>query len=88
MALGEAGRENNAVICSTTGSKDDFEELVRENSPYKAVICTFPELYGSILIPYAIDYLEGNPVPADFVSYSQVITRENLGRFYSEFLNK
>ena len=85
MALGDSDRENNAVICSTTGSKDDLEELARENSPYKAVICTFPELYGSILIPYAIDYLEGNPVPADFVSYSQVITRDNLARFYPEF---
>ncbi len=88
VALREAGRENDAVICSTTGSKDDLEELVSENSSYKAIICTFPELYGSILIPYAIDYLEGNPVPADFVSYSQVINQENIGRFYPNIFSK
>lgn len=76
------------MICSIYGTKDDFQELVRESSPYQAVICTFPEKYGSILIPYAVDYLEGEQVPSDFTGYSIVITMDNLERFYPEFLLK
>jgi len=87
-ALRETGREDDAAICSIYGTKDDFRELEREGTSYKAAICTFPEKYGMILIPYAVDYLEGNPVPADFMGYSVVMTTDNLGRFYPEFLLK
>ena len=87
-ALKEVNREKDAIICSTTGTKEDLMELVRKDSSYKAVICTFPETYGNILIPFAVDYLEDNLVPSAFVGYSAVITPDNIERFYPDFLLK
>lgn len=85
-ALREAGRENDAVACGLGGGKEELQEIIDPNSSYKASVSTFPEKYGNIVIPYAVDYLEGLPVPIDFVGYIAVITIDNLERFYPEFL--
>ncbi len=87
-ALRKLGREEDAVICGLGGAKEEFEEIIKPNSAYKAVVNAFPEKYGTIAIPFAIDYLEGLPVPSDFVGYTSVVTKENLKRFYPEFFLK
>jgi len=88
QALRESRRESDAVICGFSGAKRELLELVNKNSPYKGTVCTFPQKYGNIVIPYAVDYLEGNIIPADLVGYAEVITVDNLDRFFPEFLLK
>ncbi len=87
-ALRKLDREQDAVICGLGGAKEEFEEVIKPFSAYKAVVSTFPEKYGSIAIPFAIDYLEGLPVPADFVGYTAIMTKDNLKRFYPDFFLK
>lgn len=84
-ALRETAREQDAVICGLGGSKEELGEVCKPVSAYKAVVSTFPEKYGMIAIPFAVDYLEGLPVPADFAGYTSVITKDNISRFYPEF---
>ncbi len=87
-ALRKLDREQDAVICGLGGAKEEFEEVIKPFSAYKAVVSTFPEKYGSIAIPFAVDYLEGLSVPADFVGYTAIITKDNLKRFYPDFFLK
>lgn len=87
-ALRKLGREEDAIICGLGGAKEEFEEIIKPYSAYKAVVSAFPEKYGTIAIPFAVDYLEGLAVPADFVGYTAIITKDNLKRFYPEFFLK
>ncbi len=84
-ALRKTGRESEAAICGLGGSREELVEICRPESAYKAVASTFPEKYGTIAIPFAVDYLEGLPVPADIKGYTLIITKNNIGRFYPEF---
>ncbi len=81
-ALREVDREGDAAIVGLGGDVAELQELLVEGSAYKAVVSCFPEKYGSIVVPYAIDYLEGLPVPADVVGYNALITADNFDRFY------
>jgi ribose transport system substrate-binding protein len=81
-ALREADREDDAAIVGLGGDIAELQELLVEGSAYKAIVSCFPEKYGSVVVPYVVDYLEGKPIPADVVGYNAIITPDNLDRFY------
>jgi ABC-type sugar transport system substrate-binding protein len=84
-ALKELKRESDAYIISSGGDLSAVAELVKNpNGPLKAVLSTMPQNRGQIMIPYAVDIMEGNPVPTNVTDALTAITPENVAGIYPD----
>jgi len=44
----------------------------------------FPEKYGEVVVPGAMAYMWGNPVPSHMFAITELITRENVDEYFTE----
>ncbi len=83
-ALQETNRwasENTIVI--TIGMDKQGVPQLREGLT-DAGVAFFPEKYGEYITPAACAMLDGTPVPSHMYVEHQIVTRENINRFYPQ----
>jgi ribose transport system substrate-binding protein len=81
-AFQEAGRASSCAIFGQNAEPDARAELRVPRTPLIGSVAYFPERYGDELLALALDILAHRPTPpAKFVKH-QVITANNLERFY------
>lgn len=88
MALGalrafqECGRAGDCLVVGQNAEPEAREELRQESTPLIGSVATFPERYGESIVRLVTDILMHKHVPpATFTPY-QLITAENVHRFY------
>jgi ribose transport system substrate-binding protein len=74
-ALRAAGRAGDAVVVGQGGDADGRDALRDPESPIVATVAFHPERYGERLIPYALDILEGRPVPPAIIVETDLLAR-------------
>lgn len=74
-ALRAAGRTGDAVVVGQGGATDGREALTDPESPIVATVAYHPERYGEQVIQYALDILEGRPVPPAIIVEPELIER-------------
>jgi ribose transport system substrate-binding protein len=81
-AMKEAGRwdPDNKIIV-TMGVDQLGQSLIRD-SLSDAGVAFFPEYYGEYIVPAVAAILTGNPVPPAIFVQNEVITRDNIDRWY------
>ena len=78
----DAGREEHCAIVGHNASSEAHAELAERNSRLIGSVGYFPERYGEGVIPLALDFLAGRPVPpATFIRH-EMITASNVRSFY------
>lgn len=75
-ALRAAGRSGDAVVVGQGGANDGQEALADPTSPIVATVAYHPERYGEQVIPYALDILEGRPVPPAIIVEAELLERK------------
>jgi ribose transport system substrate-binding protein len=81
-ALQASGRwMRDDLIVITLGVDDLGKQQIREGLS-DAGVAFFPERYGEYLIPAACALLQGAPVPSHMYVENEIITRDNIERFY------
>ncbi len=81
-ALRAAGRWDPDNIIVITLGVDNLGKLQIRKGLSDAGVAFFPEKYGEYLIPAACALIEGAPVPSHLYIENEVITKENIDRFY------
>jgi ribose transport system substrate-binding protein len=84
-AMAQAGRGDPTVDGIVIGKNADESGLAairRGGTPFVGSVAFFPDRYGEFLIPLALDILEGKPVPSIVRVPHQVITAENIDKWY------
>jgi ribose transport system substrate-binding protein len=83
-ALQSAGRWNaDDIIIITLGVDELGQSQIRKNES-DAGIAFFPEKYGEYVVPAVCAMLEGEAVPPWIYVENEVITKDNIGRYYPE----
>lgn len=86
QAINEAGAADHCVVASQGASAEGRRELRRRGSRLIGSVGYFPERYGEQLFELAEKILDGrNTPPAVFVRH-ELITAENVDRFYANDL--
>lgn len=81
-AFREQGREGDCAVVGQNASAMMRAELIRPNSRFIGAVGYFPERYGSAVIPLALDILQGRRVQrTNFVKH-EMITPQNVQRYY------
>ncbi|MCP4397309.1 MAG: substrate-binding domain-containing protein [bacterium] len=81
-ALRAAGRWDPDNIIVITLGVDNLGKLQIRKGLSDAGVAFFPEKYGEYLIPAACALIEGAPVPSHLYVENEIITKENIDRFY------
>ncbi len=84
-AMVQAGRGDPTVDGIVIGKNADESGLAairRGGTPFVGSVAFFPDRYGEFLIPLALDILEGKPVPSIVRVPHEVITAENIDKWY------
>jgi len=81
-AVEAANRSNDVRIVSVGGDAAIFPELRREASTVIGSVAIFPELWGADIIPLSLRILRGEQVPAITHPKIDILTRENINRYY------
>lgn len=85
QAIKAAGREEQCVATSIVALESMCEEIQREGTSVKGTVSIRPEIWGWMMLPYAIDYLNnGTEIPHDLYQPCQLITKENMAEIYPE----
>ena len=74
-ALRAAGRDGDAVVVGQGGAMDGRDAIADPASPIVATVTYHPERYGDQVIPYALDILEGRPVPPAMIVDTELLER-------------
>lgn len=81
-AVQTAGRwDPEKFIIITQGCDETGQQQLRDGLT-DASIAYFPEKYGEYLIPGAVALMQGQPIPAFMYVENQVITKDNVDKFY------
>jgi ribose transport system substrate-binding protein len=81
-AFQEAGRAGTCAIVGQNAEPDARAELREPRTPLVASVGFFPDRYGDGLIRLALELLAGRPTPPAVFIKHQLITPENVDRFY------
>ena len=81
-AFQEAGRQERCAVVGQNGSAEARAELRRQGSRLIGSVGYFPEQYGDGIVSLALDILAGRAVPPAVFTKHQLITAENVDRFY------
>jgi len=81
-AMEEAGRGETCAIMGQNASLEARNELRKRSSRLIGSVAYFPELYGDALTSLAIDILAKKPTPPAVFVKHQMVTKENVERFY------
>jgi DeoR/GlpR family transcriptional regulator of sugar metabolism len=84
-ALEAADRMDRSLrVYATGGEAPDFVAGLRRDSGLRAVAAFFPDVVGARGIDLVGDALTGKPLPDKAVTPHVILTRENLGDYYTE----
>jgi ribose transport system substrate-binding protein len=89
MALGairafeECGRSRHCAIMSQNASQEAREEMRRAGTRMVGSVAYFPERYGDEVLRLAAATLAGKQVPPAVFTKHELVTPENIDRFYS-----
>jgi ribose transport system substrate-binding protein len=81
-ALQGAGRWDPANTIIVTLGMDEIGQLQLRQGLSDAGIAFFPERYGEYIVPAVCAMLRGKPVPPYIYLENEVITRDNIDRWY------
>lgn len=82
----EAGRLEFCAAVALGATADARAELMRPGSRLIGTVAFFPEQYGDDLIRLALDILAKRHTPPAVFARHQLITAQNLGRYYPQEL--
>lgn len=82
-AFEECGRADRCAVMGQNASVEARVEMRRPGSRLVGSVAYFPETYGDGIIALALDILAKKPVPPAVFTKHQLITPENVDRFYS-----
>ena len=84
-AVRASGREDQCLVTSIVALESMCEEIQREGTSVIGTVSIRPEIWGWMMLPYAIDYLNnGTEIPHDLYQPCQLITKENMAEIYPE----
>jgi len=78
----EAGRGNSVRAIGVGGLEEVRREMRRENSAVIGSVSAFPEKYGDEILALAMGAAKGMALPIATYAELEVLTRENLWRYY------
>ena len=81
-AFEEAGRAETCAAMGQNGSLEARAELRKPSTRLIGSVAYFPESYGDALISLATDILQRKAVPPAVFASHQMLTRDNVDRFY------
>lgn len=85
QAIKAAGREDQCLVSSIVATEAMCDELQREGTSVIGTVSIRPEVWGWIVLPYVIEYLNnGTEIPHDLYQPCQLITVDNLAEIYPE----
>jgi len=85
-AFSEVGRSNSCLALGVGAFPEARRELRFPQSRLIGSIATFPERYGDNLIQIALDILHHKQVPPAVYAPIQLITPQNIDKFYPSTL--
>jgi ribose transport system substrate-binding protein len=85
-AFAEVGRNDYCLALGVGAFPEARKELRSPHTRMIGSIATFPERYGENLIHIALDLLRGKPVPPAVYAPIQLITPQNIEKFYPSSL--
>ena len=81
-AMQSAGRWAPARKIAVSAGADEVGRRAIRDGLIDAAVAFFPERYGEYVVPAVCAALTGNPVPPAIYVENEVITRENIDRWY------
>ena len=81
-AVRESGRLEDCLIMGQNASIEARKEIRNKDSRLVGSVAYFPESYGEGVISLALDLLLNKPTPPAVFVKHQLITRENIDRWY------
>jgi ribose transport system substrate-binding protein len=85
-AFAEVGRSDYCLALGVGAFPEARRELRSPQTRMIGSIATFPERYGDNLIQIALDILHGKPVPPAVYAPIQLVTPQNIDKFYPSTL--
>lgn len=88
-AIETAGREEDCILVAQNETM--YLQYIKENPKapehevYKGAVAYFFDRYGSLIMPYVIDALEGKEVPDTISVPHEVVNRENAKELFPAF---
>ena len=77
-----AGRRDDLATTAVDGSDLGRGEIVKPGSPHKGTTASFPEKYGSKIIPALVKKLDGGTLPDAFYTDHVYLTKDNVTKYY------
>ncbi len=87
-AAANAGRSEDVIIASSAGTKAFFTAMQQPGSRLLGSLAMFAEKWGEDLVPMAIKLADGEEIPELSGPPLEMITNENLGEYYPEYVIK
>lgn len=90
-AIETAGREKDCILVAQNETlylqylKDN--PVAPEHEVYKGAVAYFFDRYGSLIMPYVIDALEGKEVPKVISVPHEIVNRDNAKKLFPAFFN-
>jgi len=79
-----AGRWDSDNFLMLAQGLDDLGKQLIKNDVVDGDCAYFPELYGTYIVPAALAYMWGNPVPGFMYVDNAIVTKDNIGEYYPE----
>ena len=79
-----AGRKADIATTAVDGSDRGREEIVKPDSPHKGTTASFPEKYGSKIVPALLKKLNGGTLPESFYTDHAFLTKDNVKQYYPD----
>jgi ribose transport system substrate-binding protein len=81
-AFAEVGRSNSCLALGIGAVAEARREMRNPHTRMIGSVATFPERYGEQLIQLALDMLHSKPVPPAVYAPIQLVTPQNIEKFY------
>ena len=81
-AAQSANRKNDIATTAVDASDRGREEIMKTDSPHKGSTASFPEKYGSKIVPALVKKLEGGTLPESFYTDHAYLTKDNMEQYY------
>jgi len=78
-AIREAGLEDHIAVVGIDGDPEAYEEMKKENSPFKATMAQDPETMAETVVEQMFELLKGNEIPERHIYIpGNLITKDNI----------
>lgn len=81
-AFDTAGRGDDLEVIVAHGAEAIGHEYIRDDDRWLGSVAYFPERYGELAVPAAIDLALGESVPEEILIDHQLITKDNIDDIY------